>query len=480
MFFDKKRFFKKCNSKILAIQILFFLTIQSSLFSQTVQLKGYLLDTLTQQPIAYGHISVVGAGYGTYSNLDGQFSFNVPSREGLILKISSIGYESKNLILEELNISANMIIRLKPSIQELATFTVEAKKSKEKVNAKDIFSKAINAISRNRFDSALLLKVFYRQIQYIESKVDTQYLKLEEAALEIERVPILDNIKAVEVRSSFDERNRDWLSQKKGKSSDCEDRKRNLSQLLKSDYVFYNSQERAKKEIYDYVIWSSSLNSNFSKTHSFKFDHFDLLDGDLVYVIKILPSGKSPNYYPEFGKQLLIPVGKIVIREKDWGIMEMEYAYVINPLNRSKDNYYLAQIIVQGDILYKDVIRYRDFNGKLVLSYLSRDVKDFCASTTGIGNLFERLDGVNTYKVDEDESTSYYRTKHELFVNQVDVLNHSESPLNQDVYLSQPLNYNDSFWKSYNILPINNFDKRYIRKLETTTSLEEQFKIKKN
>ncbi|MDR7132217.1 iron complex outermembrane receptor protein [Algoriphagus sp. 4150] len=74
---------------------LLLLCIYSSVFSQQT-LRGIVLDEKSQKPIPGAHLSVRGTAQGTVSDENGVFVLNV-SKQDVILTISSVGYEVKNV-----------------------------------------------------------------------------------------------------------------------------------------------------------------------------------------------------------------------------------------------------------------------------------------------------------------------------------------------------------------------------------------------
>jgi len=462
---------------------IFFLTIFSLGFAQKAQVKGYVIDLETNKPIPYANILLVDTGIGSYSNLDGHFELTIPDISGLKIKISSIGFQTYLEEIRVLNLDSLIKFALTPAITELNEIVITTDRKKEKINAKRILSYAIDNIEKTRHKDILSLQTFYRQIHYINNKGETQFLKLREAAINISRSSEYDNIQFIEIRSSYDLRKKEWLSKSRYQGElSCESKKNNISQLLKLDYVYYSKPGKSEISVQDYLRWNTGLDANFLKNHKFKFDKFDLIDGDLVYIIKVLPNSSSPNYFKEFGRKTLIPLGRITIREKDWGILEVEYAYALNPVKKNKGNFYYQAAIsfIQGDILYKDVAKYRDYEGKLVLSYLSRDSRDNCTGSTGIGNLLSNtVSSDRQLKGGEREAFSYYRVRHELFVNNIgkDTIQVEKG---SDALLPTATLYNEEFWKTYNILSTNRLEQKYIIELESNVPLMEQFRLSGN
>ena len=106
--------------------------------------KGILLDSATNNPIEFANIGVVGKGFGTVTNEQGEFNFAVPdSAADAPVKISMIGYKSKSLSIENLN-RQNKIL-LSPSVTTLNEVSVSAKKTKVKILGHDTKTTHITA-----------------------------------------------------------------------------------------------------------------------------------------------------------------------------------------------------------------------------------------------------------------------------------------------------------------------------------------------
>ncbi len=111
--------------------LLFLSLLFNSLFAQKI-CKGILLDSVTNKPVEFANIGVVGKGFGTVTNENGEFNFTVPdSAAGAPVKISMIGYKTKSLSIEKVN-SLNKIV-LAPAATNLSEVSVSAKKTKVKV-----------------------------------------------------------------------------------------------------------------------------------------------------------------------------------------------------------------------------------------------------------------------------------------------------------------------------------------------------------
>ena len=115
----------------------FLFLILSTVNTITAQLNdafiyGKLIDNENQQPIVFATVRIKDKAIGVISNQDGGFS--IPQEfefEGESLVISSMGYETKEVLFSSLNDNQINLIYLKPSIIQLKEAIVVAKKKSQ-------------------------------------------------------------------------------------------------------------------------------------------------------------------------------------------------------------------------------------------------------------------------------------------------------------------------------------------------------------
>lgn len=147
------------------------LIISTNAFSQSREVQGLITDTETGLPIPYATIQLINSFSGTAANDVGEFTFSV----GLAadsLKISSIGYGSKTLKIEEF-----MDITLEPKNTVLDTVVVTGLD----LNPKKIVKKAFRSIRQNYISEPFKMKTFYRH--YCSDS--GRYGRLIEAAVDV-------------------------------------------------------------------------------------------------------------------------------------------------------------------------------------------------------------------------------------------------------------------------------------------------------
>ncbi len=80
-----------------------FLFIAVASQAQTKLIKGRIVDSQTQEGIAYTNIGIEGTYYGTASDADGFFELKIPDEfAGKMLFVSAVGYTNKSISVPEL------------------------------------------------------------------------------------------------------------------------------------------------------------------------------------------------------------------------------------------------------------------------------------------------------------------------------------------------------------------------------------------
>lgn len=106
------------------------IALLSGLFvNAQIQIKGRLVDSLTQKPIEFANIGLIGKGYGTVSDENGHYEFAVPdSLANEIVKVSLIGYTPRSYAVNR--IRNTTVLFLQQASTSLAEVVVKASKTK--------------------------------------------------------------------------------------------------------------------------------------------------------------------------------------------------------------------------------------------------------------------------------------------------------------------------------------------------------------
>lgn len=156
------------------------LVSSTSIAQQTEFIFGQLVDASQNEPIPFATIRIKGKALGVISNMNG--TFKIPLRliaQGEVLEISCLGYETKELRIDELETSQRSSIELKPSAFQLTEAVVSARK--KKIDAKQIVRTAVNSIPMNYPEYDFNLVGYYRDYQ-VKNKA---YINLNEAIIKV-------------------------------------------------------------------------------------------------------------------------------------------------------------------------------------------------------------------------------------------------------------------------------------------------------
>ena len=139
-----------------------------------ITISGKIVDSETNEPLAYSTISIKNASIGVISNLNGQFKFSVPqAHHKASVMVSMLGYETLLLAVGELN--ANPIFKLKQEVVQLEEVTITTKKQ----TGNEILKEAIKRQKEHAPQSDYALGLFVRELFYFDS---TCYAVVESAA----------------------------------------------------------------------------------------------------------------------------------------------------------------------------------------------------------------------------------------------------------------------------------------------------------
>lgn len=107
-----------------------------------MSINGVVLDKSTKQVLGYASIGIIGKPIGTISNETGEFALTVsPKNSNDSLKIFSIGYLPKVLLVSEYMNLSNKLIELEAAPLQLEEVVVKSKKVKFKKLGTDKYSK---------------------------------------------------------------------------------------------------------------------------------------------------------------------------------------------------------------------------------------------------------------------------------------------------------------------------------------------------
>jgi hypothetical protein len=462
-------------------------------FSQVHEPVKGLITNEKGEPLPYATVSVKNTTKGTISNSIGQFELKGGLNLSDTLLISYVGYISFEIPIDLIK-GADYTIRLKEAVIRLDE--IQVLPAEYLNNPNKIVKMAISSIKENCNNNPFVLKGFYRHV----NKKDNEYQRLLEAAISIYDFGYMDSKMEFvidEIRKSYDYRKpnnkkiMELFESLKGDSSryylkllkaTTEDILKDTTTATSEDLIRWeNDYEPLSLNGFYYSNYARHynadknddhfgiLNESFPREHRFKLDTISEYDGDLVYLIKILPSNKSKKYQDE-SRNLVLPVGKIAIRTRDFAILKMEYSYILNPKKRGTPDYNFWLKSLGTGIVFTSIAVYKDYQGKMYLSYLKKNEKDPLAFS-----LIKK-------KLSNYQEEYYFLTREllitDIILDSKKVEGHIEKISDnsgKSLYTNNHI-YNEEFWDNYNILKETPIDKKLREDLEKKVSLDEQFR----
>lgn len=335
------------------------------MFSQKREfISGTILDAKTNEPIVFANIHLENRNLGVISNVDGGFKIPVQYQEmGSILVISSMGYQTKKVLIFDLSSIVVNTIRLEPALIELSEAIVRAKKKRKKLSAEQIVQKAIDAILENYPVTPYSKVGYYRDYQFDNGK----YVNLNEAILEV----FDQGFKAIDSSTSkvllYDyQENTDFKRDTLARQPYDYDIKGG-AKIINSGYLdSYGGNEFTILGVHN-AIRNYSIDS-YSFVH--RFDE-DLLQEHNFYKEKDAKIDEELLYTIRFNKKLLnhSAYGTLYISKFDFSIYQMEYTVYDHSKNNTTG--LPDKNGSRSKVIFEVNTSYRPNNGKMYLSYIS-------------------------------------------------------------------------------------------------------------
>ncbi|MBT8185697.1 MAG: carboxypeptidase-like regulatory domain-containing protein [Eudoraea sp.] len=324
---------------------------------------GKLTDAKTQEPIAFASIRIKDRALGIISNTDGSFKIPLRYQEyGDIIEISSMGYQTKEILIQDFSVDELNDVRLQPATLALEEAVVTAEKKKE-LTARQIVRSAIRSISENYPVEPFSTVGYYRDYQ-LDS---LQYVNLNEAILEVfdEGFDTTDSVTTrVKIYDYLE--NTDFKRDTLALQSYNYQSKEGLKVIDKAYLSSHGGNEFTILRVHDalrnYEVGSYSfvhcLKSDLLSEHKFKKDSDTYLDGEPFYTIKFTKLLSDYSAY-----------GTIYISKRNFAIHKMEYTLY----DRTKK---LPVGIVnrhgtKNQLIFEIITEYRPENDSMFLNYIS-------------------------------------------------------------------------------------------------------------
>ena len=348
--------------------LLLFLVSNSVSSQQPEYIIGELTDAKTQEPIAFASIRIKNRALGIISNTDGSFKIPLKYKEyGDIIEISSMGYQTKEILIHNFSVYELNDIRLLPALFELEETIVRGAK-KRRLSAMQIVQRAIANIPKNYPQNLFSTVGYYRDYQLKAN----EYVNLNEAILEvfdsgfgkIDTTTTLVQIYDYKKNLDFE---RDTLS------DDPYDYKRSRKIVDNAFLQKYGGNEFSILRVHDAVrnfrLNSYSFVNRFDidllRNHLFSKDKSTYINGEAVYVITFRK--KYPNF--RTGPPKYSAFGVLYISQDDFAIHKMEYVVYDERKRTSKGT--LNRHKGRGTLLFEVISEYRRNKNKMYQNYIS-------------------------------------------------------------------------------------------------------------
>ncbi len=138
--------------------------------------SGKIVDSQSGHPVVFASVFITGTHIGTVSNSEGKFLLKIPERyKGHKVGISSMGYKTTVLAVEDLLKGKDHVIRLVPDVIPLEPVVVEH------LDPYELLREYRRRIKENYGKQAAMMTAFYRE----SVKKRNKYLSVGEAVLDI-------------------------------------------------------------------------------------------------------------------------------------------------------------------------------------------------------------------------------------------------------------------------------------------------------
>lgn len=373
--------------------------LNDSTFRFTI--KGKVIDQISEEPLAYANISILGKSIGTVTNNDGEFVFKIPAQFlPFNLAVSFVGYKNAIVPISELSRDVNIIYlkRANISLQEVVIRYVEPK---------TLIREAVEKIPENYSTQDNIYTVFYREI--IQRNDD--YAAVSEAVLNVFKSPYTnyhnDHIRLLKSRKNID--------------------------YSIMDTIFFKLKGGLHASLYLDIIKNSISFIDIDKLDLYEYTMANIVkfDNSTAYEIEF-----SPRYYLKDESFR----GKIFIDTETSAIKAAEFE--IEPSAVSKMS---QELVVKRNwrvkvkpISAKYKVSYRTFNNVLHLNMVR-------------GELDFRVKNRKSLFADN------YKTIFEFAVNDIDTTNiddfkRKEMINTEQIFIDRENEYDAEFWGEYNFI----------------------------
>lgn len=385
------------------------------------EISGTLVKALSQQPLAYATIRVVGQPYGAVSNVQGEFELRIPVAElgeSSLLLISAIGYANARIPLSEWNFDKSPTIKMEEKSLQLSEVFIYG----SNLDAAEMVRAAFDRIPENYPRNPFLLNTFYRHY----CKEGDEYGRLIEAAIDLYE-PKGYQRPAKRARSNMQVR---------------------LRQLRRTyDFTNFSARAHAPIAVYmtldqDFARYKNVLSEHLGEgKFVYQYSDTTFFDDQVVYVVK----GKGKIKGVRYDTELYISAANLAIVK----IREKSTLYAQNTERkfvRTSDN----------------LITYQAFEGRYYPNHMMNEGTVTTTFLDSLGGILHKEDHLHHV---------------EIMTNQI----HVDRPAafkgkEPDQIAMLQMEYDPVFWSSYNVLKATPLERGIQEDLAARMPLEAQFR----
>ncbi len=128
----------------------FFMIFSLSAFSQIAKVEGKIVDSKTGTPLSGVSVTLVGETRGVATDIDGRYVLNVPAGKPTVIRITSIGYQTKEVESTEAKAGEllNLDVVLETAVKTEAEIVIRTTRRQETTAALIAYQKNTNTVAQ--------------------------------------------------------------------------------------------------------------------------------------------------------------------------------------------------------------------------------------------------------------------------------------------------------------------------------------------
>jgi len=357
-------------SKPKKLLFLFFLLQTIVLYGQDLSyIYGKVVDSRTEEPLAFASIAEKDKSLGLISNEDG--SFKIPmyfATANATMVVSFIGYYPEEIVVADLNKNNLNIIKLIEKKEVLDEIVIKNKKRKKKLSAEQIVKIAIQNIKNNYPFHDFSYVGYYRDYQKNKEKA---YLNMNEAILEVYDLGFeFEDYAKTKIKLLKYKKNLEFPVD--SIASKIYDNNTKIINQANLGYLSENANEFTLLRIHD-AIRNYNINT---------YDFVNTLEKDFVFnhyfsIVKITSVNNTSLYEIKVFKDMekFLVEGKLFISKNDFKIYKFQYGVYekVDAVNNSIRNSYKMSVSekFKRKIIFNTIIEYTPYNEIMYPRYIS-------------------------------------------------------------------------------------------------------------